>query len=82
MNRKTIFAISDIHLEFLPNVKSIIEKIPSADILVLAGDIGNVTHKSNDIECFLNDVKSKYRDVVYVAGNHEFYNCSFDRKSN
>ena len=38
---RTLFAISDIHLEFGVDTITLLEKMPAADILVLAGDIGN-----------------------------------------
>lgn len=74
-----IFTISDIHLEFLKDTDSLTKDWPDADILVLAGDIGNVTTGLRDIENFLVKLKGRYKDIVFVAGNHEFYNCNYDR---
>lgn len=76
---KTIFAISDIHLEFGVNTENLIAEWPSTDIIVLAGDIGNATTGLKEIENFLHKLKYKYPDVVFVAGNHEFYGCNYDR---
>ena len=61
--------ISDLHLEFGP-----LEIEPEAgDVLVLAGDIdikGRVD--------WINDIASKFNHVIYVLGNHEFYNGAMD----
>lgn len=64
---------SDLHLEFLartfPGVRTI-SSAHQADVLVLAGDVGN---GANAVELF--------RDwpvpVIYVAGNHEGYGKSW-----
>tara|TARA_Y100000310_G_scaffold181911_1_gene181942 strand:- start:616 stop:1347 length:732 start_codon:yes stop_codon:yes gene_type:complete len=57
--------ISDLHLEFGP-----MEIEPEAgDILVLAGDVcikGRVD--------WINDIAGRFNHVIYVLGNHEFYN--------
>lgn len=66
---------SDLHLELLenrfPNAR-IIEPAPGADLLVLAGDIHGAA-KAVDA----------FRDwpvpVLYVAGNHEFYQHSWEQ---
>ena len=61
--------ISDLHLEFGP-----LEIEPEAgDVLVLAGDIdikGRVD--------WINTIASKFNHVIYVLGNHEFYNGAMD----
>ena len=61
--------ISDLHLEFGP-----MEIEPEAgDVLVLAGDIdikGRVD--------WINSIASKFNHVIYVLGNHEFYNGAMD----
>ena len=64
--------------------------LPDADVLILAGDIcvasylkeshcgtlvGNHAHE------FFRDVSAKYRDVIYVAGNHEHYGGNLDKTS-
>lgn len=57
--------LSDLHIEFsnyeLP--------VQEADVLVLAGDIGNGL---NGLVYAMNQ-KKNYRHVIYVPGNHEFY---------
>jgi len=66
---------SDIHIELLnekfPKLKQI------ADILILAGDIGKVTMKN--FQDFIKYCSEKWKTVIYVLGNHEFYgNHSMD----
>lgn len=59
---------SDIHLEFYKSFPKI-EK--TADILILAGDIGRI-----NITCFkgfFDYVSSKWEKIFYVLGNHEYY---------
>ena len=61
--------VSDLHLEFGP-----MEIEPNAgDVLVLAGDI--------DIKCqvdWINSIASKFNHVIYVLGNHEFFDGAID----
>lgn len=66
---------SDLHLEFIQRDypgKRLIEPAPGADVLVLAGDIANGTQA---IELFADWPVQ----VLYVAGNHEFYGYTFDQ---
>lgn len=77
---------SDIHLEFGGRDFD----LPDADVLVLAGDImviddlrdafefmGNSLHGRK----FLRDVSAKYKHVIYVPGNHEFYGGNISTSS-
>lgn len=65
---------SDLHLEFLqrdlPGLR-LINPVPDADVLVLAGDIGNGTQA---MELFADWPVP----VIYIAGNHEFYDHPID----
>lgn len=63
---------SDLHLEFYNNAPKLIRqlKLPDADVLCLNGDIG---HPNSILKDFLIWAKSRYRIVLYVPGNHEFY---------
>jgi Icc-related predicted phosphoesterase len=75
----TINVMSDLHLNFEDLV------LPGGDILVLAGDVCEAGHirlsqnlnKFLDItsryERFFKEELVKYRKVIYVAGNHEYY---------
>jgi len=64
---------SDIHFEFQPSKFRRILK-PSAEILVLVGDIG---HPFRQIyEQFLKWCSMKFKHVVLVPGNHEYHGSS------
>ena len=62
--------VSDLHLEFGP-LK--IEPTSGSDVLVLAGDI-NIKGRVD----WINSMAAKYNHVIYVLGNHEFYNGAMD----
>lgn len=65
---------SDLHLEFLQRLfpgERLISPAHEADILVLAGDIGNGTQA---IDLF----KDWLVPVLFLAGNHEFYGRNFE----
>lgn len=65
--------MSDLHIELHDHIPSASEYItPSADVLILAGDIGRI-HKYEQLRCFLKDLCSMFQIVLYVPGNHEFY---------
>lgn len=75
--RRFLQFISDIHLELRREVLSrtffeqIIQKDPRADILILAGDIGNM--RPDTLSLFIDYCCKEWNDVIYVPGNHEFY---------
>lgn len=76
-----ILPVSDLHFEFhRDNGASFISSIKSddVDVLVIAGDLCSAKTLDNalDIVC------SNFKKVVYVTGNHEFYNSTFDRVQN
>lgn len=65
---------SDLHLEFgifempeLPN--------ENQQVLVLAGDIG-IADKPYTYKYFLEEMSERFRDVIYIMGNHEYYHTS------
>lgn len=64
--------VSDIHIEREdnPNVEDYI--VPSAPILIMAGDIGHL-EKEDQLYNFLKKVCSQFEVVIYVLGNHEYY---------
>lgn len=66
---------SDLHLEFGENSKWLKEHplIPSADILVLAGDIGYLGDDNYITHPFWNRVSEDFKQVIVVPGNHELY---------
>ena len=71
-----LLVLSDIHVEFhRDGGRSFIDSLPEADVAVLPGDIV-VTNKSTDA---LKWFCEKYLDVVFLAGNHEYYGSSVAR---
>lgn len=70
--------LSDIHTEFhADGGKTFIQSLdPSGvDVLVLAGDIAT----EHTLEPVLQQFKELYPEVVFVCGNHEYYNSSKER---
>jgi len=67
---------SDIHLECRPSKFRRILK-PSAEILILAGDIGHPFRKT--YFQFLRWCRSKFKHVVIIPGNHEYYGSSLKK---
>ena len=67
--------LSDLHLEHCPFT---IPALPddATMTLVLAGDIGQISQRQI-LEPFLIDACSRFRHVVYVMGNHEYYGGEF-----
>ena len=61
---------SDLHLEFKDLT---LENSEKADVLILAGDICLAKHIKK-YETFFKDVSEKFKDIIYVVGNHEHYN--------
>lgn len=83
MNRlkSTFHIISDLHLEFRPNVKTLsdLSSILTRYIpenhkdkeLIMAGDIGYPT--TDHYWEFIDSCTQNYNNVFIVAGNHEYY---------
>ena len=65
---------SDLHLEYRKNQTPVITDflIPSAEILILAGDIGSI-YKFDQLEHFIKSACSVYEMVFYLPGNNEYY---------
>jgi len=70
----TVQIASDLHIEYknddVPNPLDFIT--PSADVLILAGDIGSL-YKIEQLTKFLQELCSHFQVVLYVPGNHEWY---------
>lgn len=72
--------VSDLHIEAIHNRLDNTEICPnpfdyitpSADILILAGDIGSL-YKYNQLHTFLSKLCVKFKFVLYVPGNWEYY---------
>lgn len=72
---------SDVHLEF---EQLSVQDQPDADVLILAGDIcvaagfkPPITRTAEKYLEFFKACSEKYRDVIYIMGNHEHYNGNF-----
>lgn len=73
----TIQVLSDIHVEFFPaELDRYLDGLDASgvDILVLAGDIDTGPRLYNTLKAFC----AKWPRVVFVCGNHEYYNSSPD----
>lgn len=66
--------MSDLHLEFGDHQLTKMED-EHEQILVLAGDIG-LAANLGFLE-FLNDACNRFRDVIYIMGNHEHYHSDY-----
>ena len=75
---------SDFHLEFGDRDFH----LPDADVLVMAGDIlcvndlkfeNEYTVKGSSARKFLRDISEKYKNIVYVGGNHEAYDGNINQ---
>lgn len=71
-----ISLVSDLHLEF-DKKKPFVPEFYGEDVLVMAGDI----QVGLDKEAWFSDLLEN-RDVVYVMGNHEYYNNDFTQLNN
>lgn len=65
---------SDLHFEFHPDGGlQFVQELPETNILVVAGDVSNARGVCKALEILL----ARYKHVVFVFGNHEFYGGSF-----
>ena len=70
--------ISDIHLEFNPDYELPVSKESKDTVLCLLGDIGDPTRVSY---CHLIGKAARFYSVtILVAGNHEYYNHTTERR--
>ena len=66
---------SDLHLEMAPN-RRYMQNIPlevTGDVLVLAGDVGNLCDARPSCPMFWEWASANYREVLVVPGNHEYF---------
>lgn len=78
---------SDIHTEFLDRYiddmdKMALDILPRLDsddqtVLILAGDIGSM-HKPEVLVAFIDQVAPRFRQVLYIPGNHEYYGARME----
>lgn len=75
--------MSDLHIETSDNedVDPLKYITPSANILILAGDIGRI-HKYNQLKNFLTKLCTHFEFVLYVLGNQEFYHVKGIERKN
>jgi predicted MPP superfamily phosphohydrolase len=65
--------MSDLHIESMDDVPPVEDFVtPCEDILILAGDIGRI-HKFNQLRQFIKNLCDKFKTVIYILGNHEYY---------
>ena len=82
-----IAVCSDLHLEFGPIS---LENTNNAEVLILSGDIcvandvldrdpyqKKFDDKSGKIHLFFQECCSRFKNVIYIAGNHEHYHGDF-----
>lgn len=78
---------SDLHLDFDRESNRALERFPvvRAPVLILAGDIveisvlkGKRTALKTQVENFFTWVSANYTTVLYVMGNHEFYDAELN----
>lgn len=65
--------MSDLHLESCPSYRPEIYDGDDQLTLVLAGDVCEI-RKKHILLPFLEDMSARFKNVVYVPGNHEYYN--------
>jgi len=64
--------ISDIHLEFDSKWK-LPKPIETDRILIIAGDLCPIATFSKHFSDFIATASTFYRNVIFIAGNHEYY---------
>ena len=69
--------ISDIHLEFFKNNDFELEVSDDEKntILILAGDIC-IAAKAKRFDYFFDNISNRFKTILYILGNHEYYNSS------
>lgn len=73
--------VSDIHLEFYDSTYTLPKTEDEANtILLLAGDVG-LLYAPKTYTNFIDDVCSRFKEVFWVEGNHEYYHGNIDKLS-
>lgn len=68
--------ISDLHLEF--DKTFTLRNTEDADVLILAGDVCEARN-TGLLHRFMGEVSTEYSSVLYVFGNHEYYDSDLDQ---
>lgn len=82
MTDKTIYFVSDLHLDFNIRIKKLLDTFPKAYFLVIAGNICPVYKDQGKLlKTFLNMTKEtdKYKHIIFIAGNHEYYGSQYKK---
>lgn len=67
--------VSDVHVDLVQwHWDSVMDHCNSVDTLLIAGDISNSVSTTSR---WLVEAKQRFKNVIWVAGNHDFYNCDF-----
>ena len=76
--------LSDCHLEFEYDVgKRFIDSFPVEDeYLIIAGDFIAIGRYPNEFADRIETLANKYKHVLYVAGNHEYYGSNSNTVNN
>ena len=69
---------SDLHLDQTDECFFNLENKEAADLLILAGDIVQF-HHAYRYEGFFEDISSKWKHIIYIAGNHEHYGLKINK---
>jgi len=69
----TVQVVSDLHLDQLESYRINELIVPKSEILILGGDICHFSLIHNH-EHFFNYISLHFQYVLYIPGNHEFYN--------
>ncbi|KAI5920662.1 Ser/Thr protein phosphatase superfamily [Camillea tinctor] len=69
--------LSDLHLE-TPKAYDIFDIVPKAEYLALLGDIGYIAAHKDDCLAFLTRQLRQFKALLFVPGNHEAYESSWE----
>jgi len=77
-----VFALSDIHIDYSENAKWIANLSNAEyqdDVLILAGDVSDIRPL---LEWCLSTLTKRFKNVLFVPGNHELWVIREDRNKN
>ena len=77
-----IQVFSDLHMDINDGCQKDIVISPDADVIVFAGDLFNNAKKTVDYLYAKVMQLPDHQHIVYVFGNHEFYNCDIQTAIN
>lgn len=70
-----IIAISDVHIDSQPFDWTCFDTIEdNVETIIVAGDISNNVRKTSE---WMVELRKEFPTVIWVAGNHDFYNSGF-----